>query len=213
MRELPKDLSVADGYDAWAATYDTVANPTRDESMAALRAAGLDLAGKAVLELGCGTGLNTEWLAASADEVLALDFSDGMLAQARRRAPRVSFVRHDISQPLPAADGSFDVVVETLVLEHLQRLEDLFAEVRRVLRPGGVFFLSELHPFRQLKGKQARIVDPATGREILIEAYVHSVSEFVNAAVGGGFRVLCCDERGIADDGAPRVFSLTLARD
>jgi malonyl-CoA O-methyltransferase len=181
--------------------------------MAALRAAGLDLAGRAVLELGCGTGLNTEWLAASAGEVLALDFSDGMMAQARRRAPQATFVQHDISLPLPAADGSFDVVVETLVLEHLARLDALFAEIRRVLRPGGVFFLCELHPFRQLKGKQARIADPASGRDILIEAYVHTVSEFANAAVDAGFRILRCGERGVADDGAPRVFSLTLQRE
>ena len=58
-----------------------------------------------MVEIGCGTGRNTEWLAERAASVLAVDFSEGMLQQAksRVRSPRVRFQQHDIRYGWPVA--------------------------------------------------------------------------------------------------------------
>ena len=64
-------LPVGEGYDAWAATYDAMANPTRDASLAQVRAWADRIAGRSVLELGCGAGLNT----VCAPRLLSLEFA------------------------------------------------------------------------------------------------------------------------------------------
>src|SRR5512140_121761 len=110
---MSEPRSVESLYDNWSESYDADPNRTRDLAYRVLRGAGLELAGRDVLELGCGTGGNTAWLAERARSVLALDFSQGMMAVARERiAPRhgrdmaadapasasarVHFLRHDI---------------------------------------------------------------------------------------------------------------------
>src|SRR5207249_2978901 len=99
---------VAGAYDRWALTYDADQNATRDLAAVVLRRQPLALGGRAVVEIGCGTGANTAWLAERAARVIALDFSAAMLAQARERVPgsHVEFVSHDVCQPWPLADAS-----------------------------------------------------------------------------------------------------------
>jgi malonyl-CoA O-methyltransferase len=179
---------IARAYDRWAAQYDDDRNTTRDLDAAVVRRAPLNLAGRDVLELGCGTGKNTVWLAGQARLVHALDFSDGMLAEARRRvdAPHVRFVQHDIRIEWPLAAASVDVVVGNLVLEHVRDLGPIFAEAARVLRPGGQLFLCELHPFRQLRGGQAHFVDPRSGETVHVPAFTHATSEYVNGGIAAG---------------------------
>lgn len=204
-------IDVAQGYNRWAATYDAMANRTRDQSMARLRAWTAHYEGRDVLELGCGTGLNTEHLAMTAGAVTALDFSDGMLGEARARLARaeVRFLQHDLATPLPLADESFDVVVESLVLEHIEDVAPVFAEVARVLRPGGQFLMSELHPYKQLQGGQARFVED--GGETPIVAFRHTIAEFVNAAVDAGLTIAELLEEEDPGKG-PRLFSLRAAK-
>src|SRR5215208_1012605 len=112
--------SVARAYDRWSAQYDRDRNATRDLDAVVVREAPLRLAGQRVLELGCGTGKNSVWLASQARELIALDFSAGMLAVARQRvdASHARFVEHDIREPWPLQDAAVDVVVGNLVLEH-----------------------------------------------------------------------------------------------
>jgi 2-polyprenyl-3-methyl-5-hydroxy-6-metoxy-1,4-benzoquinol methylase len=64
--------------DSWAEVYDIHTNPTRDLAAVVLRQTWLDLAGRDVLEIGCGTGANTQWLLDQSQSVLALDFSREM---------------------------------------------------------------------------------------------------------------------------------------
>ncbi|MEX1021468.1 MAG: hypothetical protein WDZ49_17535, partial [Litorilinea sp.] len=64
--------------------------------------------------------------------------------------------------------------------EHICDLDFVFAEAARVLAPGGYFFVSELHPFRQYAGKQARFTHE--GQTLEIPAYVHHISDFLEAA-------------------------------
>lgn len=202
--KTPPD-EVAAAYDVWADVYDTQTNATRDLDARVLQAQDASLFRGDVLEIGCGTGKNTEWLAPRARSVLALDGSEKMLERARERpgVQRVRFLQHDLRQPWPTGEAAHDLVTCNLVLEHLEDLAFVFSEVRRVLRPGGCFFLCELHPFRQLQGKQAHFLHPETGSRQDVRCYLHDVSDFLGAATDVG--LVLARAQDCRDDGAPRT--------
>lgn len=114
-----------------------------------LRLAG-PLAGRDVLELGCGAGHLTRLLVDAGATVTALDVSEQMAAQTRARAPEATVHVADLAEPLAplgmVADASVDVVTASLVLHYLPDWRPLAAEVRRVLRPDGVLVMSVGHP-------------------------------------------------------------------
>lgn len=210
-------ISVAEAYDRWAATYDEDPNRTRELAGEVLRAQGLELTGRRVVEVGCGTGRNTAWLAARAASVVGLDVSEGMLARARAHvaAPGVRFVRHDIREPWPLADGSAELVVAMLVLEHVDALAPVLEQAARVLTAGGACFLCELHPARQMLGKQARFATEPGGTVEPITAFAHDVSDYVNGALSAGFTLEHLGEwrdRGVSFQTPPRLLSARLRR-
>lgn len=214
MKQASDQSEIAAAYNDWAETYDIVQNHTRDLAAKVLRQVNLDLDGRKVVEVGCGTGRNTTWLAESAAEIVGLDFSEEMLAQARSRVndPRVRFVQHDARMTWPLANASADVVIAMLILEHVENLAPVFAEAARVLSSGGQFFLCELHPMRQLTGGQAQFSNIKTGERQLIGAFLHDVSDYVNAGLSSAFELEHMGEWRDADAPAssqPRLLSLT----
>jgi len=205
-------MSVQEAYDRWAEQYDDNHNRTRDLNRQCLRRADLPLAGARVFEAGCGTGLNTEFLAGQGAQVVAMDFSGAMLEKARARVGQssVRFEVGDVTHPWPAEDESCDLVVITLVLEHVEDLAPVFAQARRVLRKGGLLYIAELHPYRQLAGGQARFTPEGSDREQLVPAWKHSISEFVAEAINAGFELKRMAEPGFGDDDVPRLLQLWL---
>jgi ubiquinone/menaquinone biosynthesis C-methylase UbiE len=183
--------SIREGYDRWASVYDHDANPLQALEESFVKQAIGDPRGLRALDLGCGTGRHSLWLAAAGAEVTALDFSEGMLeiARAKPGAERVRFVQHDLHTPLLFADNEFDLVVSGLILEHLRELDGFFAEARRVLRAGGRAVISAMHPAMFLRGSQARFTDPATGELVQPGSIAYSIGAFVMAAVRAGFRL------------------------
>ncbi len=179
------------GYDRWALVYDHDANPLPALEEPIVHELIGDVAGLSVLDLGCGTGRHALRLADAGAEVTAVDFSEGMLAEARRKpgADRVRFVVHDLHEPLPMPDGSFDRVVSGLVLEHIRDVNGFFREARRVLRPGGGAVVSSIHPAMSLRGSRARFTDPDSGRIVEPGSLPHRFGELVVAAVRAGFRI------------------------
>ena len=205
-------LSVRAAYDIWAETYDESKNATRDLDGVALRAQRFELEGAKVVEIGCGTGKNTVWLA-SAAEVIALDFSDKMIEMARQRvrSDRVTFVQHDVCQPWPVSERFADLITCNLVLEHIEDVRSVFKHARRAMKPGGTLFVSEFHPFRQLLGKQARFAG-GDAEEIKIPAFLHDTADFVNAGLAEGLLLTQLSEwrdEGAAASVPPRLLTLT----
>jgi ubiquinone/menaquinone biosynthesis C-methylase UbiE len=210
---------IAAAYNEWAETYDTDHNRTRDLAAQVLRQVDLNFADRRIIEVGCGTGRNTEWLsqlAAGPREIAALDFSAEMLERARERVrdPRVRLIQHDARTAWPLVDASADIVIAMLVLEHVEHLEPVFAEAFRTLNAGGEFFICELHPMRQLLGGQAQFTS-CRGQRQLVPAFLHNTSEYVQAGLSCGFELLHLDEWRDADaqtNDFPRLLSLHFRR-
>ncbi len=92
--------------------------------------------GFSVLDLCCGHGILAAEAAARGASVTGVDFSPAMLELARVRAPDVSFMQGD-AMDLPFAENRFDAVVIGFGIPHVPDAPRVFAEVFRVLRPGG----------------------------------------------------------------------------
>ena len=106
----------------------------------------LPLAGAAVLELGFGTAHMTRIVAPKAASVLALDVDEIQLARNQQATdlPNVIF-GYGGAEKIPAPDSVFDIVLMFKSLHHvaLDRMDDAFAEIRRVLKDGGLAYISE----------------------------------------------------------------------
>ena len=102
-------------------------------------------AGQRILDLAAGTGASSVALARSGAEVVAADFSPGMLAEGRRRhggIPNLSFVEADATA-LPFADGEFDTVTISFGLRNVNEPRTALAELLRVTAPGGRLVICE----------------------------------------------------------------------
>ncbi|MFJ7270963.1 class I SAM-dependent methyltransferase [Streptomyces sp. NPDC099050] len=114
----------------------------------AMLALAADVAGRRILDAGCGSGPLTAALRDRGAVVTGVDSSAGMLALARRRlGDDAALHLVDLRDRLPFADGAFDDVVASLVLHYLEDWGPTLAELRRVLRPGGRLIASVDHPF------------------------------------------------------------------
>jgi len=92
---------------------------------------------RAILEIGCGDGFFSSQLANRDCNVTGIDLSAEGIAKAKRRVPSGVFREHDLANPLPFADASFDAIWCSEVLEHLFAPLSVLEEAFRVLRPGG----------------------------------------------------------------------------
>ena len=182
-------MHIQKAYNSWSATYDSDENRTRDLDQVVTEKTLANSYYKSILELGCGTGKNTIFLSQIGENVHAIDFSEGMISLAREKLKscNVTFSLADITHPWHCDNASVDLVVCNLVLEHIKNLSFIFSEAFRVLVTGGHFFICELHPFRQYQGTQANF-QTAHGT-IEIQAFVHHISDFLNAARSNEFHL------------------------
>lgn len=179
------------GYDRWAPVYDCDGNPLQALEQPCVRGLVGEVRGRRVLDMGCGTGRHALWLAGEGAEVTAVDFSQGMLDQARAKpgADAVNWVVGDLHEPLPFDDDTFDAVVSGLVLEHIRDLSLFFSEAGRVVKGGGALVVSAMHPAMFLRGSMARFTDPDTGDLVTPGSLPHSISDFLTAALKAGLRL------------------------
>ncbi len=151
-------------------------NPLR---MSYVKEVGDPLPGKTVLDIGCGGGIFSETLARAGARVSGIDQSTRSIEQARRHALdedlRVDYHVADAAG-LPFTDHSFDLVVASEVLEHVEDLQAVLGEIARVLRPGGLFVFDT--PNRTWIARMVLIVlgERLCGR---IPAGTHDGSKFI----------------------------------
>jgi ubiquinone/menaquinone biosynthesis C-methylase UbiE len=206
-------MQTKQAYNQWSQTYDRVENKTRDLEATAIRSILNDIGADRILEIGCGTGKNTSWLLAKCTHLTAIDFSEEMLAAARKKikSDKIHFVQADITKDWNF--GTFELVTCSLVLEHIENLQYVFNEAAKSLNIGGYFYIGELHPFKQLQGSRAKF--ESEGETRYLEYFIHHISDYINFARKSGFS--CFDLQEWFDDGnktdIPRLVSYLFRRE
>ena len=187
-------MDVKESYNLWASHYDTIDNKTRDLEALALRQTLSNLVFNRCLEIGCGTGKNTEWLVEHSPQVTAVDFSDRMMAMAKEKvlSNNVEFKQADITSEWTFYEGVYDLIVFSLVLEHIELLDPVFEEAALALGSGGYLFVGELHPFKQYKGTKATF-DTREGHHV-VPCFNHHISDFIHAGKKSGLTLVELEE-------------------
>lgn len=188
MPETTIFLPLADAYDRWSEFYDQYDNPMVFGARRVLQRWAEYASGKAVVEIGCGTGRNLQLLKQSgARSIAGSDISAGMLAKARKIDPELLLFHRDASEPLPIADGSIDLVLFSLVLEHSAVLTTPLREAKRLLARDGKIVLIEIHPFLSFLNVAAHFRDGCT--VVTMPTFAHSFSDYLHAAADIGLHV------------------------
>ena len=207
-------MNIREAYNRWSDSYDDVENKTRDLEAKALNNTLANRRFESALELGCGTGKNTKHLDGICNRLTAVDFSEGMLQKAKQKIllTNVEFVQADITQPWSFVKRSYDLITCSLILEHIENLDHIFHQAAFALNANGLFYICELHAFKQYQGSKARF---DTGDGLFeLECFTHHVSDYFNAAIRNGF---VCDalQEWFDDDNranTPRLISFVFRK-
>lgn len=197
-------------YNEWSSSYNDVVNLTRDTELKAKQEILKNISFTNVLELGCGTGKNTEWLSHIAKKITAVDFSNNMLGLAKSKDYKneVNFIAADINEPWLFVQDAVDLITCSLVLEHIEHLEPIFQKAGAALLPGGFLYIGELHPYKQYVGSKARF--QKDNQTIVLDCFIHSTANYITLALKYHFSLLIIkewqDEKIVND--TPRILTL-----
>ncbi|GAA1687955.1 class I SAM-dependent methyltransferase [Nonomuraea maheshkhaliensis] len=172
------------------------------ERPAMLELAG-DVAGRRILDAGCGAGPLFAELRDRGAVVTGVDASAGMLELARKRlGADADLLVADLAGPLPFPDEAFDDVVASLVLHYLEDWAPTLAELRRVLKPGGRLLVSVDHPFsvtlfQHLAGEKPRYFETRSradewtvgGQSVRMRFWDRPLHAMTEAFTAAGFRI------------------------
>jgi SAM-dependent methyltransferase len=150
-------------------------------------------------DLGCGTGRTGTWLREQGVEAIdGVDLTPEMLDVARERGVHRRLVEADVTAT-GLDDEAYDLVVTSLVDEHLADLRPLYAEAHRLAKPGASYVLVGYHPHFIMATGMPTHYDSASGESVAIETHVHLLSEHTDAALGAGWQLAELKERVIDD--------------
>jgi SAM-dependent methyltransferase len=140
--------------------------------------------GAPIADLGCGPGHVAAWLAGHGRTAVGIDLSAGMIAIGRREYPGVEFRRGDLLE-LPAREAEFGAVGALYSIIHLEsgELVRAFAQMHRVLRPGGLL----LAAFRI--GSEVRHLDQRWGQAVDVDFRFFEPPRVVQVIQDAGFVV------------------------
>ncbi|HSN10218.1 MAG TPA: class I SAM-dependent methyltransferase, partial [Hanamia sp.] len=144
-------MNVKQSYNIWADQYDHNVNKTRDLEALSLRETLSEIEFKSCLEIGCGTGKNTGWLIHKATHITAVDLSEEMLSKAKEKikSSKVNFRLADITKDWNFVKKKYDLITFSLVLEHIENLDEVFKKASMAIKSKGFVYVGELHPFKQ----------------------------------------------------------------
>ena len=193
-RPPPQQLDALEGYARWATTYeqDMEGHPLALAETGAMCALLPSCEGIVALDAACGTGRYARLLARQgAQQVFGIDQSLPMLELAQTQAApdsgaKLQFVQGSLLH-IPLPNASCDLAIVALALSHLRtaQLCQAFDELSRVLKPGGLLLMSEMHPFGALTGGRCRF-ERAEGKRqqvYYIQTHTHLHEDYLTAAL------------------------------
>lgn len=172
-----------------------------------------NVSGLKVIELGCGAAQNSVYLAKAGAVVTGVDFASAQLKEAASLANKhnvhLELIESDVTAMLALGEATFDLALSACAMAFVPDIDAAFSEVFRVLKPGGRFVLSVMHPTQYIiDGEEDRMYFNSAypfrprllrwswdfsagprrpGKSVRLQHYLRSVAEYHNTLVGAGF--------------------------
>ncbi|HEY4209823.1 MAG TPA: class I SAM-dependent methyltransferase [Puia sp.] len=204
----------AEAYDKWALNYDDQPDNLMlalDEEVCAGLLEQVDIRGKVVADIGCGTGRHWQKiLERRPARLFGYDVSSGMLDILRQKYPDANTCLLESQRLKGLGDETCDLVLSTLTVAHIPNLETSLREWHRVLRPGGDILITDYHPRALARGGQRTFRDGA--KTIAVRNYIHTLKKINNIARRLDLDVLSQTERKI-DNGMRHYYEKQNAMD
>ncbi len=180
-------IAAARAYRLWAPTYE-VENPVSVLDEHTVRSLTPALKGRALLDVGCGTGRRLRAVAGShAKLAVGMDLVADMLKENRDAVSRGRTAAADM-RALPVCTESMDVVWCRLVIGHVKDLLSTYEELARVTKPNGTVIVTDFHPEAASNGHKRTFHD-AKGFRHTVEHFCHTVPEHIVASSQFGLRL------------------------
>ncbi|WP_167771227.1 class I SAM-dependent DNA methyltransferase [Bradyrhizobium niftali] len=186
-------VSAAAGYDEWSKFYDATVSEQLDlpllEKSLSLKSATF----RDALDLGCGTGRIGCWLKQRLIENIdGIDLSERMLEQASRKGCYRALKLADmLFSGLPST--SYDLIINSMAVEHVEDLEVYYAESSRLLKADGLLVTIGFHQYFLLNGIPTHF-DRRDGSQVAIRNYIHLFSDHFTAATANDFTLAEVEE-------------------
>jgi SAM-dependent methyltransferase len=195
-----RTVDVRSGYGEWVDTYEKTVKDAMDIALLDQLVTPRWSQARRVVDLGCGTGRTAAWLRRhDVGSIDGVDLTPEMLDAARSRGAHDRLVEADVAATGLDA-GSYDLVIASLIDEHLDDVGPLYREAARLGAAGATFVLVAYHPhFIMATGMPTHFTN-AAGEPIAIETNVHLISEHVTAGLRAGWTLIEMRERVIDDE-------------
>ena len=195
-------ISATEGYERWAATYDSFPNPILAREERHLVPLLGDLRGKMILDLACGTGRWLEIiLRRGAATGVGLDCSPAMLRTARQKHAIASQLAHASCEMLPFRAESFDLAVCSFAVGHIRELGNLVRELACVMKSGADVFITDLHPDAYAGGWRVGFRDRDVS--FRIDTLPRTAEEIAAGFCAGGFGFVSYESLWLGDEEQP----------
>jgi len=199
-------LGAAKAYDLLAAAYDSQSDNLLiylDDQVFATMSESISCEGKVLADIGCGTGRHWQkLLSEKPSRLIGYDVSEKMLQILRQKFPQAEtqVLKDNSLQGLQ--EGSCDIIISNLVIGYIEDLESAFAEWNRVLKPGGIVMITELHPDALQRGNGVRAFSHDK-RTVQIKNYSHPLQKINMLATALQWEALSFIERRIDESIRP----------
>jgi ubiquinone/menaquinone biosynthesis C-methylase UbiE len=195
------EKSVVEAYDLWASDYDMQPGNLMlhlDGKLFAGLIETVNIQGKQVADIGCGTG--RQWPAIFSKQpanLTGFDVSGGMLQKLREKYPagHISQITDNLFSNIP--DASFDVIVSTLTVAHIENIEEALHAWTRLLKPGGEIIITDFHPHTLAFGGKRTFKHDNT--LMAVRNYVHPIYTIKDVLISNNFSLIAQQEIKIDD--------------
>jgi ubiquinone/menaquinone biosynthesis C-methylase UbiE len=196
------DKGAREAYDLWADNYDDQPDNLMfylDQGVFAELMGNVNVKGKVVADIGCGTGRH--WPALFQNHPAGLtgyDVSDGMLKRLKLKFPDADTIQITGNFLEDIADDTYDLIISTLTVAHIENLEEALLEWCRVLKPGGDIIITDFHPTALAAGGKRTF--QYQNIHIPIVNFVHSTDQIKDFFRNNGFLIANQAEKIIDDN-------------
>ena len=186
-------------YDIWAEDYDTQPNNlilALEEQLFSVMLQNISLQNKVIVDVGCGTGRHWEKIyGENPKHLLGFDVSDNMLAILKSKFPGAITYKLFDNQLYVLSQQFCDLLISTLTVAHIDKIEEAFKEWNRVLKPGAGLLITDYHPEALSRGASRTF----RHREklIAVKSHIYPLRDIISIAACWGFSMTRFSERRI----------------